>query len=125
MSIVIKLQEAVVKSLTKLYNQPFTDKDFQINETKPDFEGDYTVVLFSLLKATQKNPESLGNELGNEIVTAYPTLFSGFNIIKGFLNIVVTDTYWLKIVQENHQDICFGKHPINGRPACAGHVGKC
>ncbi|MFN0082314.1 MAG: arginine--tRNA ligase [Ferruginibacter sp.] len=115
MSIVNKLQDAVVKTLTNLYNQPFTQKDFQINETKPEFEGDYTVVLFSLLKTTKKDPESLGNELGNEITSAFPTLFSNFNIIKGFLNITVADNYWLQIVQDNHQDICFGKHPLNGK----------
>lgn len=115
MSIVNKLQEAVVKTLTNLYHLPFTEKDFQINETKPEFEGDYTVVLFSLLKTTKKDPDSLGKELGNEITAAFPTLFSSFNIIKGFLNITVTDNYWLQVVQDNHQDICFGKHPLNGK----------
>ena len=115
MSIVIKLQEAVVESLTNLYNQPFTDKDFQINLTKPEFEGDYTVVLFSLLKSTKKNPDELGQELGAELIKNNPALFTSFNIIKGFLNIVVADDYWLQIVQNNYSDICFGKHPINGK----------
>ena len=115
MSIVIKLQEAVVESLTNLYNQPFTDKDFQINLTKPEFEGDYTVVLFSLLKSTKKNPDELGQELGAELIKIKPALFTSFNIIKGFLNIVVADDYWLQIVQNNYSDICFGKHPINGK----------
>ncbi len=115
MSIVIKLQQAVVKSLTNLYNQPFTDKDFQINLTKPEFEGDYTVVLFSLLKSTKKSPDELGQELGNDLIQNNADTFTSFNIIKGFLNIVVADTYWLQIVQNNYRDICFGKHPINGK----------
>ena len=115
MSILIKLQKAVVNSLTNLYSQPFTDKDFQINQTKPEFEGDYTVVLFSLLKSTKKSPEELGQELGNELIKNEPELFESFNIIKGFLNIVVADGFWLELVNDHYQDICFGKHAINGK----------
>ncbi len=115
MSIVIKLQKAVVNSLTNLYNQPFTEKDFQVNQTKPEFEGDYTVVLFSLLKSTKKTPEQLGQELGNDLIKSEPSLFVGFNIIKGFLNIVVADGFWMSLVNEQYADICFGKHPMNGK----------
>ena len=115
MSIVIKLQKAVVNSLTNLYDQPFTDKDFQINQTKPEFEGDYTVVLFSLLKTTKKSPEELGQELGSELIKNEASLFESFNIIKGFLNIVVADGYWLELVNDHYRDICFGKHAINGK----------
>ncbi len=115
MSIVKKLQAAVVNSLTNLYNQPFTDKDFQINQTKPEFEGDYTVVLFSLLKATKKSPEELGQQLGSELLQTEPEIFVSFNIIKGFLNIVVADGYWLKLVTKHYEDVCFGKHALNGK----------
>ena len=115
MSIVIKLQKAVVNSLTNLYNQPFTEKDFQINQTKPEFEGDYTVVLFSLLKTTKRTPEELGQQLGSELMRTEPDLFISFNIIKGFLNIVVADGYWLKLVNDHYEDVCFGKHALNGR----------
>ena len=44
------IQAAVIKSLEELYGQQFSEKDFQINETKPEFEGDYTIVLFALVK---------------------------------------------------------------------------
>ena len=115
MSIVIKLQKAVVNSLTNLYNQPFTEKDFQINQTKPEFEGDYTVVLFSLLKTTKRTPEELGQQLGSELMRTEPDLFISFNIIKGFLNIGVADGYWLKLVNDHYEDVCFGKHALNGR----------
>ena len=49
MSVTSGIQQAVIKALAQLYSQPFSAKDFQINQTKPEFEGDYTVVLFSLL----------------------------------------------------------------------------
>jgi arginyl-tRNA synthetase len=115
MSIVQRLQELVVNSLNNLYNQVFTEKDFQINLTKPEFEGDYTVVLFSLLKKTGKSPDALGEELGNDLIKNNPTLFTGFNIIKGFLNLSIADDFWLQLLHKNYNDICFGKHPMNGK----------
>ena len=65
MAIAALLKETVIESLTALYQQPFTDKDFQVNQTKPEFEGDYTIVLFSLIKKLKKSPEAAGNELGS------------------------------------------------------------
>jgi arginyl-tRNA synthetase len=115
MSIVQSLQVAAVNSLNNLYNQAFTEKDFQINLTKPEFEGDYTVVLFSLLKKTAKSPDALGEELGNDLIKNNPTLFTGFNIIKGFLNLSIADDFWLQLLHKNYNDICFGKHPMNGK----------
>ena len=115
MQIVQNIQQAVIKSLFNLYQLSFTEKDFQVNQTKPEFEGDYTVVLFSLLKKTGKSPDILGEELGNELIKNYPELFTGFNIIKGFLNFNIADRFWIDLLQKNYNDICYGKHPINGK----------
>ena len=115
MQIVQNIQQAVIKSLFNLYQLSFTEKDFQVNQTKPEFEGDYTVVLFSLLKKTAKSPDILGEELGNELIKNYPELFTGFNIIKGFLNFNIADRFWIDLLQKNYNDICYGKHPINGK----------
>ena len=115
MSIVRSLQGAVVESLTNLYNQPFTEKDFQVNLTKPEFEGDYTIVLFSLLKKTSGSPDALGNELGDDLVKNNPALFTGFNIIKGFLNLNVADDFWLQLLKENYDNSSYGKQPANGK----------
>jgi arginyl-tRNA synthetase len=115
MQIVKTIQQAAVKSLSELYKQEFTEKDFQVNQTKPEFEGDYTVVLFSLLKKTGKAPQQLGEKLGNDMVKNNPSLFSGFNIIKGFLNFNIADSFWLQLLQNNYADICYGKHPMNGK----------
>ena len=115
MSIVQILQEAAVKSLTSLFNQTFTEKDFQINLTKPEFEGDYTVVLFSLLKKTGKSPDVLGEELGKDLIKNNPELFTAFNIIKGFLNISVSDDFWLRLLKENYQNAGFGSQPHNSK----------
>ena len=114
MSIVQNLQAAVVKSLGSLYNQAFTETDFQVNLTKPEFEGDYTIVLFSLLKRTGKSPEALGNELGSDLIAKNPALFTKFNIIKGFLNLSVADDFWLKILSSNFNNEQYGRQPLNG-----------
>jgi arginyl-tRNA synthetase len=103
------IQEAAITALGNLYGKTFTAKDFQINKTKPEFEGDYTIVLFSLLKPLGKSPDALGNELGNYLIQKNLLLFSSFNIIKGFLNLVVSDTYWTSVLTNNYNDICFGK----------------
>ena len=103
------IKEAVIKSLEELYSSSFSDKDFQINQTKPEFEGDYTVVLFSLVKKLRKSPDVLGNELGSSLVEQFPLLFSGFNIIKGFLNLVVSDVYWLTILNDQFDNPNFGR----------------
>lgn len=115
MSIVNKIQEVVISSLGNLYGQSFTEKDFQVNQTKPEFEGDYTVVLFSLVKSLKLSPDVIGNALGNHLVSSHPQLFTGFNIIKGFLNLSVTDSYWINLLQKNYNDICYGKKEMNGK----------
>ena len=109
MSIQQQIQQSAIGAMEQLYGKTFTAKDFQINKTKPEFEGDYTIVLFSLLKPLGKSPDALGNELGNYLVRQYDTLFSSFNIIKGFLNFVVSDQYWTDVLSKNYNDICFGK----------------
>ena len=115
MSIVNQLQIGVLKSLASLYEQTFSEKDFQINQTKPEFEGDYTVVLFSLVKTLRLSPDAIGNQLGEKLVTDYPEIFTSFNIIKGFLNLTVTDNYWITLLNKNHADSCFGKKALTGK----------
>lgn len=112
MGIQQQIQQATINALEQLYGKSFTTKDFQINKTKPEFEGDYTIVLFSLLKPVGKSPDLLGNELGNYLLENYGNLFTSFNIIKGFLNLVVADVYWINTLTRNYNDICFGKGEV-------------
>ena len=114
MSIVSSLQKSTIESLSAIYDQSFTDKDFQVNQTKPEFEGDYTVVMFSLVKTLKLSPDAIGNTLGGHLVKNYPHLFTAYNIIKGFLNLTVADSYWLELLNKNYNDICYGKKEMNG-----------
>ncbi len=115
MSILHILQKNTIDSLTVLYEQDFTENDFQINQTKPEFEGDYTVVLFSLVKKLKLSPDAIGNQLGEHLTTNNPQFFTGFNIIKGFLNLSVSNAYWIDLLQKNHLDACYGKYALNGK----------
>jgi arginyl-tRNA synthetase len=109
MAIQQQIQQAAIISLEKLYGKTFTEKDFQINKTKPEFEGDFTIVLFSLLKPLSKSPDALGNELGKHLSENHSHLFSSYNIIKGFLNLTVADNYWMNTLITNYQNESFGK----------------
>ena len=115
MSVVNSLQKCTIESLSVLFNQSFTEKDFQVNQTKPEFEGDYTVVMFSLVKSLKLPPDAIGNQLGEHFIKNYPQLFTRFNIIKGFLNLTIADEYWLELLNKNYNDICYGKKEMNGK----------
>jgi len=113
MSFTTTIQSAAINSLLQLYGQPFCEKDFQVNETKPEFKGDYTIVLFALVKTLKKSPEILGKELGEHLLKNNPDFFSSFNVIKGFLNLEIAEMQLTKLLQENYNDVCFGKKPLN------------
>jgi arginyl-tRNA synthetase len=115
MGIVTQIQDAVSQELRSLYNTTIESSAIQVNETKPEFEGEFTVVLFSLLKPLKKSPDALGNELGNRLLAEYPQLFSGFNLIKGFLNLSISDSYWLNFLSDSYNNPSFGHQGSNGQ----------
>jgi arginyl-tRNA synthetase len=115
MNLSSKIQQIAAEALEQLYKEPFTSSDFQINQTKPEFDGDYTIVLFALVKKLKKSPDAIGQELGQHLVQQNPELFVDFNIIKGFLNLTISDVYYKNILLRFNNDICFGKHPMNGK----------
>lgn len=115
MSVTRQIRTAVTGALQELYGQAFSDKDFQVNQTKPEFEGDYTVVLFSLVKQLKKSPDAIGNELGQKLVAGNPQLFTSYNLIKGFLNLGISDAYWTGFLSQHSTDAGFGHKPPSGR----------
>jgi arginyl-tRNA synthetase len=115
MSIVKQIQQAAIEALSSVFNQSFTEKDFQINQTKPEFEGDYTIVLFSLVKTLKLSPDDIGTKLGEHLTQNHATLFTKYNIIKGFLNLTIADDYWVNILTKNYKDVCFGKKEMSGK----------
>lgn len=116
MSITKYIQETVLEALKTLYNKDFSEKDFQINQTKPEFEGDYTVVLFALTKPLKHKPEEIGKTLGDHLIQKHSNLFTQHNVIKGFLNLTIADKYFLDFLHLNYNNEKFGQHwPIHKR----------
>jgi arginyl-tRNA synthetase len=115
MSVISKVKESAAAALKALYNVDIRPVDITVNATKPEFEGDYTIVIFSLVKQLRKAPDAAGNELGNYLTQNNPKLFTSFNVIKGFLNLVISDNYWLEFLGENHNNASFGQKPENGK----------
>ncbi len=115
MSVVQKIKEATAKGINHLYGVSLLPNEVLVNATKPEFEGDYTVVLFAFVKQLKKSPDTLGQELGDFLVSSFPEYFVSYNLIKGFLNLVITDRYWLGFVHENYQKENFGQAPASGQ----------
>ncbi len=115
MSVVTQIKEATAKAINHLFSIELQANDVLVNETKPEFAGDYTVVLFTFIKQLKKSPDALGQELGEYIVAQHSSLFTGFNVIKGFLNLTVSDSYWLAFLGTNYQNPGFGQAADNGQ----------
>jgi arginyl-tRNA synthetase len=115
MDIINQIKAATLQVLLTNYQFVPENGDISINETKPEFEGDYTVVLFSLVKPLRRSPEVLGHELGQALVRERPDLFGAYNVIKGFLNLTIADSRWLAFLGENYARVEFGRSPSNAR----------
>jgi len=115
MSIVSEIKPLVVKELKNLYSQDFLESELTIGSTKPEFEGDYTLVLFSFVKQLKKSPEQLGKEIGDALINANPEIFTAHNVIKGFLNLTIADSYWINFLKTNYKVVDFGSEPHNGK----------
>jgi len=83
-----------IEAIQSLYGQTVGSKLVSIQKTRKDFVGDYTIVVFPFLKISRKNPDLTASDLGQFIKENMQEV-SGFNVIKGFLNIEISDGYWL------------------------------
>ena len=98
MNIEKKLQEKTIQALQSLYAT--TVEKVALEKTNHDFKGDYTLVVFNFLKISKKKPEDTAIEIGNYLKTNLPEV-ADFNVVKGFLNIVVKDSFWLNYFQSS------------------------
>jgi arginyl-tRNA synthetase len=115
MELVSQIRTATSRALSQLYQFEQEAGTILVNETKPEFEGDYTVVLFSFVKPLRKSPEALGAALGQALLQKNPSLFSAFNVIKGFLNLTIADQYWTDLLHREYDNQAFGRHPRLGK----------
>ncbi|NEU07254.1 arginine--tRNA ligase [Flavihumibacter sp. R14] len=109
-----KIIDLTVKAVNELYGASLDQASVTLQETRKEFEGQITVVTFPIVRFSKKSPEITGQEIGEYLQTNLEEIVA-FNIIKGFLNLTISDEFW--ITQLNHS-ICkadFGKFPSNGR----------
>ncbi|RKT01020.1 arginine--tRNA ligase [Chryseobacterium defluvii] len=108
------------------------DINLEVQENKTEFEGDFTIVTFSLVKQLKKNPESIGIELG-ESLTAQTDLVESFNVVKGFLNIKINNQFFVdnfrslhdsfsKIERKNSTVMVEYSSPNTNKPLHLGHI---
>lgn len=97
--------QALVRAFERLYHKTPDASRIQVQRTRPEFEGDFTVVVFPFLGLSGKGPEATASELGEYLQQTLPDI-AGFNIIKGFLNLTLDVKYWRKfldgLLQEPH-----------------------
>ena len=102
------IYSATLEALKNLYGQVIESSSIiQVQNTRKDLEGDITLVVFPFLKMSGKSPEDTGKELGEYIKEQVPFVKS-FNVIKGFLNMEIDETYWLDSLLQAHSDENFG-----------------
>ncbi|MBR2007855.1 MAG: arginine--tRNA ligase [Alistipes sp.] len=105
--------QAVTASVEALYGA--VDKSqLQLQKTRKEFEGDFTLVTFPLLKLSRKSPEATANEIGEHIVANTPQI-SSFNVIKGFLNLVLAPAFWAECFNEIASAQNYGDAAPSGR----------
>jgi arginyl-tRNA synthetase len=130
------LIKSIKDAISSLYANEITDNLIQLQETRKEFTGDITVVTFPFLKFSKKSPEQTGLDIGNFLKTHLSEV-DDFNVIKGFLNIIISRSYWLSFLQNITKNKNYGvtstgalsrtvmveySSPNTNKPLHLGHV---
>ena len=111
MKIESRISEAVLAAVKELYGQDVPESMIQLQKTKSEFEGNLTLVVFPFLKMSKKKPEDTAQELG-EYLLAHCNVIGKFNVVKGFLNLVIAPAAWIALLNDINADERFGEKPI-------------
>ena len=137
MSIENKIIKGVKDGIQSLYGADVDEKQIQVQQTRSEFEGQLTVVVFPFLRASKKGPEQTGQELGQYLKENLSDVVENFNVVKGFLNLVISSQSWLELLQAINADEQFGfvsatedsplvmieySSPNTNKPLHLGHV---
>ena len=111
MTLVSQIKCAAEDALKHLFPEAeILPSAISINQTKPEFTGDYTIVLFPFVKLLRQKPDELGKQIG-EYLLEKTTLFSSYTIVSGFLNMSVKDGYWASFLLNHFNDQHYGERP--------------
>ena len=105
---IVSAAQAAVKTL---YGQDVPEKMVQLQKTKREFEGNLTLVVFPFLKISHKKPEDTAQDLGQYIKENCPAI-ADFNVVKGFLNLVIDKKAWIGLLNEMNANEKFGEKPV-------------
>jgi arginyl-tRNA synthetase len=129
-----KLKESTAHCIQQLYGVQIQPEQVLVNATKPEFEGDYTIVLFAFVKQLGKSPEILGKELGAAMITELKGVITQFNIVKGFLNFSISNEFWFEYIKNaSPENLLLANHtpkkimveyssPNTNKPLHLGHL---
>ena len=112
MNVIEQLKEVGERAVKDLYGQG--DVTIQLNETRKEFEGDYTLVCFPLTRIAKKKPEETAEEIGNYF-TRHCDIVAQYNVVKGFLNLSLKDEVWIQFLKEVPGSDQHGQLPTNGQ----------
>ena len=107
MNITETLTQAVSAALRELYAIEAPASAIVLQDTRREFRGDYTLVVFPYVKQARKAPEAVAQEIGAHM-QEHVDVVCGFNVVKGFLNIEVADSYWQRFIAETAQNVNYG-----------------
>ena len=108
------IQQKAAAAIHAIYATEVAPESLQVAVTRKEFEGDYTLVTFPLLKITRQAPDATGNAIGEWMVANIPEI-AAYNSVKGFLNLSFSPVYWNEALQGIAADTAFGQLPSTGR----------
>ena len=97
----------VIEAIKDSYDQIISPNQITFQKTKKEFEGDITLLAFPLTKASKKSPEETAEKIGEQLKKSTPEIKS-FNVVKGFLNLVIDESYWLNFFYSSYNEKDFG-----------------
>lgn len=106
-NIELQLKQEISKALAVIFKQPVDETHIQIQKTRPDFEGDFTLVVFPFVRIAKTSPEILAKQIGNYLIE-HSLIFDKFNVVKGFLNFSLADGFWLSTLKRIAKEDDFG-----------------
>lgn len=105
---------ATLAAVKALYNQELPESQIALQDTRPEFDGQLTIVVFPIVRFSKKSPEVTANELGAYLQEHVEDI-TGFNVIKGFLNLSIAEAYWLDLFNNEVLKPDFGIIPASGK----------
>jgi len=111
MSLEQNIQVLVKDAVKALYGVEATDAMVQLQKTRPEFEGNITVVVFPFVKLARKAPAQVAEEIGQQLIANGQGLVAKYNAVQGFLNLVIDDAFWVKQLEAIDADDNYGQQP--------------